>query len=82
MATLSGHGITGSNCAPTTTESDLALTGTKTANGFSFPGSAFPGPLTVRTTGSSAMGEGRGFIEAFEYNVTVELQQQFGPPSG
>jgi hypothetical protein len=82
VATLSGHGITGSNCAPTTTENDLALTGTKTPDGFSFPDVTFPGPMTVRTTGSSATGQGRGFIEAFEYNVTVELQQQFGPPSG
>jgi hypothetical protein len=38
--------------------------------------------MTVRTTGSCATGQGRGFIEAFEYDVTVELQQQFGPPSG
>jgi hypothetical protein len=37
--------------------------------------------MTVRTTGSSATGQGRGFIKGFEYNVTVELQQQFGTPS-
>jgi hypothetical protein len=43
VATLSGHGITGSNCAPTTTENDLALTGTKTPDGFSFPDVTFPG---------------------------------------
>ena len=75
VATLTGHGITGSNCAPTTTENDLFLTGTRTATGFEFPGPEFPAPMTITTSGSRGTGEGHGFVEAFEYTVTVEIER-------